>query len=77
VNRLVAGCPNAAGGAGQRLDVRRVDRADVSAEMARAVQAVGRFWTDHVDTDTPPEHENPRRRRSRRGCGWRRRCRTR
>ena len=40
-------------GRGQRLEVRRVDCDDVAAEMARAVEAVGRFWTQHVDTDTP------------------------
>jgi putative phage-type endonuclease len=44
---------------GQRLEVRRLDRGDVAAEMARAVAAVGRFWTEHVDADTAPEQENP------------------
>jgi predicted phage-related endonuclease len=44
---------------GQQLEVRRINRTDVHAEMIRAAEGVGRFWTDHVDTDTPPPNTGP------------------
>jgi putative phage-type endonuclease len=39
---------------GQQLHVRRLDRDDVRDDMHRAVDAVERFWADHVETDVPP-----------------------
>lgn len=44
---------------GQHLEVRRIDRGDVAAEIARAQATVSSFWAEHVDPDTPPADGAP------------------